>query len=97
MPGTSASASLTSEERARLRPSVDQSALERFLEAAPPGFRRYAVLACSDDLTDEEFAALGLVGGFRPRLMERLVGGLIDDPELVRLWQHVEPRPNRGA
>ena len=97
MSETCASASLSPEERARLRPSVDQAALERFLAAAPPGFRRYAILACSHHLTDEEFAALGLVGQFRPRRMERLVGGLIDDPELVRLWQHVEPRPSRGA
>ena len=93
MPETSGSASLSPEERARLRPSIDRAALERFLAAAPPGLRRFAILACSDHLTDEELAAVGLQHRLPPRHMHRAIGGLIDDPELVRLWQYVEPVP----
>jgi hypothetical protein len=48
---------LTAEERARLRPSVDAAALERFLARAPREARRAVVLHFAQERTLEDFRA----------------------------------------
>jgi len=51
---------LTDEARARLRPSIDIDALERFLAAVPQESRQLYFLACVRNITDEELQAIGI-------------------------------------
>jgi hypothetical protein len=87
---------LTQYERARLRPTVDPVALEHFFAAAPLGLRRFAYLACVDQLISGELTELGLECALPPRKLRRALGGLFDEP-LVPLWAQVEPPGARGA
>ena len=88
---------LTTAERTQLRPTIDQAALERFLAAAPAGFRRFFILACSRSLTEAEFDELGLPRRLPPERLHRALAGLLTSEELERLWDEVEVFGARGA
>jgi hypothetical protein len=90
---------LTTRDHARLRPSVDVFALERFLAAAPEGFRRFYFLVCVKDLTESEVDALGAeLAAFPPPMRHRNAGRLLTpDSDLERLWQEVETFDEGGA
>jgi hypothetical protein len=90
---------LTTGDRVRLRPSVDITALERFLAAAPDGFRRFYYLVCVKDLSEAEAHSLGAeLATFPPGLRHRNAGRLLDPgSELESLWKDVESPESRGA
>jgi hypothetical protein len=52
---------LTPAERGRLRPTVDVSALERFLAVVPTEARRFYFLACTQAVTKAELEAVGII------------------------------------
>lgn len=93
---------LTAQDRARLRPTVDVAALERFLAAIPGPTRRVVLLSFMHDATQEELRA---AAGFGPADFGGGVtppaGAAADDfaimvdpaasPELHRLWRAIEP------
>ena len=82
---------LSNVERARLRPTVDADALERFFDATPPGFHRFFFLACLVDLTADESAALGeQIAAMVPARRHRALGGLLNRT-LEALWLPVDP------
>lgn len=94
------SGSLSPEERAGLRPTVDAQALERLLAVAPPESRPLILAVCARDPEP-----MGLLEPFPeseagPRLtflpfVQRDVMIAFDDPELQRLWEAVEPSKPR--
>ena len=82
---------LTKAERARLRPTIDADALERFFDATPLGLHRFFFLACVADLAADEVTAFG--GQFAamvPARRHRALGGLLS-PELEAIWLPVDP------
>jgi len=101
---------LTPADRARLRPTVDIAALERFLASTPPNSHRFYFLACVATLTDAERRELGLLADIPPEVRDevepeaywaparnhRLVSHLLN-PTLEQKWRDVEPSLNRGA
>ena len=87
---------LTKGERARLRPTVDPQALERFFDATPPGFHRFFFLACLIDLTPDEVTALGeQIAALVPARRHRALGGLLSS-DLEALWLPVDPSASRA-
>ena len=52
---------LTAAQRGRLRPTVDVSALERFLAAVPRESRQFYFLACTQAVTNAELQAVGII------------------------------------
>jgi hypothetical protein len=88
---TQVSELLSSVQQERLRKSVDVRALERFLAAAPEGFRRFYFLACVESLTEQEVQALGPLAAFPPRRRHLNAGRLLDPrSSLEALWEAVE-------
>jgi hypothetical protein len=98
---------LTSEQRARLRPTVDVAALERLLAVLPAEARTAAVLACVAAPGFEEISALpGFPGGATsapacapgsgaptpPPARAASLAIAYKNPEHQRLWEAVEPR-----
>jgi hypothetical protein len=73
--------SLTDVERARLRPSVNPAALERWLVASGGESRRAVIAHFATDMTDDDLAEI-----------QRVVG--IDDPESEELRAAEEDEPS---
>src|SRR5512142_2404131 len=97
---------LSPADRARLRPTIDIAALERFFAATPSGFHRFFFLACVTTLSDAEkqelgleATVLGIVGSDRhyaPSNYHYAVGGLLN-AGLRAKWEAVEPSASCGA
>jgi len=91
---------LTAAQRGRLRPTVDVTALERFLAVVPTETRQFYFLACTQAVTNAELEAVGIIPPpptTGRRQHKRAQGGHIHfvlhhvpDPKLDRLWQKVE-------
>lgn len=52
---------LTAAQRGRLRPTVDVTALERFLAVVPTEARQFYFLACTQAVTKAELEAVGII------------------------------------
>jgi hypothetical protein len=90
---------LTAEQRTRLRPTIDVTALERLLAALPPESRLPVILACVRMPTRAELTEIGFevpdtsaLALLPPASFDMAVR--IDDPALAALWAAVERQPS---
>ena len=84
-------------DRARLRPTIDIEALQRFFAATPNAFHRFFFLACVASLSASERQELGVDDSRGSYTDYHFMAGGLLNAALRSKWEQVEPSKYRGA